>query len=159
MFNVIDVFFILIILICAIVAAAKGFVKELFNKISWIAGILVGCLFAKKLQPFLISVVKSEFLALLVSFLLIFAVVFLIIQILKTVIGHAFEGDIMKGLDKALGFFLGIIEGMALVMFIIIIANSQNLIPVDSIFNNSFFFNLIKPLIPNTATLIPKEFA
>ena len=57
MFNVIDVFFILIILICAIVAAAKGFVKELFNKISWIAGILVGCLFAKKLQPFLISVV------------------------------------------------------------------------------------------------------
>lgn len=159
MFNVIDIFFILIILICAVIAAAKGFVKEIFNKVSWIAGIIIGCLFAKKLQPYLVSFVKSDFLALLVSFLLIFAIVFLIIQIIKTIIGHAFEGDIMKGLDKSLGFFLGIVEGLALVMFIIIIVSSQTIVPVDGIFDNSFFYNLIKPLVPNTTTIIPKEFA
>lgn len=159
MFNVIDIVFIIIILIFSITAAAKGFVKEIFNKISWIAGIIIGCLFAKKLQPFLVSMVKSEFLALIVAFLLIFVVVFLVIQIIKTIIGQAFEGDIMKGLDKALGFFLGLVEGFAIVMFIIIIANSQNLIPVAGIFENSFFFKLIQPLIPSTNSIIKKDFA
>lgn len=159
MFNVIDIFFIIIILVCAIITAAKGFVREIFNKISLIAGIVLGCLFAKKLQPYLVSVVKSEFFALLVAFLLIFMVVFLIIQIIKTIIGHAFEGDIMKGLDKSLGFFLGIAEGIAIVMFIIIIANLQTIVPVEGIFNGSFFYNLIKPIIPSAPTIIPKEFA
>ncbi|MCQ2588883.1 MAG: CvpA family protein [Treponema sp.] len=159
MFNVIDIVFIIIILIFAITAAAKGFVKEIFNKISWIAGIIIGCLFAKKLQPFLVGTVKNEFLALLAAFLLIFIVVFLVIQIIKTIIGQAFEGDIMKGLDKSLGFFLGIVEGFAVVMLIIIISNGQTLIPVEGIFANSFFYKLIQPLIPSTTNLIPKEYA
>lgn len=159
MFNIIDIFFIIIILIFAIIAAAKGFVKEIFNKASWFGGIILGCLFAKKLQPYLISVVKNDFFALLLSFLLIFAVVFLIIQIIKTIIGRAFEGDIMKGLDKSLGFFLGIVEGLAIVMLIIIIANSQTLFSVEPIFKDSFFYNFIKPLIPTTQVVIPKDLA
>ena len=48
-FSILDVVFILIILIFSIIAATKGFIKELFNKAALIIGILMGCLFAKKL--------------------------------------------------------------------------------------------------------------
>ena len=48
MFNVLDIVFILIILVFSIIATAKGFVKEIFNKASWILGIILGVIFCKK---------------------------------------------------------------------------------------------------------------
>lgn len=159
MFTVIDIVFIIIILVFAILAAAKGFVRELFNKISWIVGILLGCIFAKKLQPFIGEFVKNEFFSLILAFLLIFMVVFLVVQIVKTIIGKAFDGEIMRGLDKSLGFFLGIIEGLLVVMLIILIISSQSLIPVKSLLNNSFFYAIFQPFLPETGNLIRKDFA
>lgn len=159
MFNVIDIVFIIIILVFAILAAAKGFVREIFNKISWIVGILLGCLFAKKLQPYVAEFVKNDFFSLVLSFLLIFMVVFLVVQIVKTIIGKAFDGEIMRGLDKSLGFFLGVVEGLLVVMFIILILSSQTLIPAQSILSNSFFYAVFQPFLPQTGNLIRKDFA
>lgn len=159
MFSVIDIVFIIIILIFAITSCAKGFVQEIFNKISWIVGIVLGCLFAKKLQPYVASFIKNDFFSLVVSFLLIFAVVFLVVQIVKTIIRRAFEGEIMRGLDKSLGFFLGILEGIVFVMLIILLLSSQTLIPMDTIFNGSFFVKIFTPILPSPAQLIKKDFA
>lgn len=159
MFNVLDIVFILIILVFSIIATAKGFVKEIFNKASWILGIILGIIFCKKLSPFLESFVKSPTLRTLLAFLLIFMLVFLILQIIKTIIGHAFDTEIMGGLDKALGFFFGIIEGLAVVMLILVLLNVQPFIPMDNAFATSFFFRLLSPLIGTNQKLIPGTIA
>lgn len=159
MFNVIDIIFILIILVFSIIATAKGFVKEIFNKASWILGIVFGVIFCKKLSPFLEGFVKSETLRTICAFLLIFMVVFLILQIIKTIIHNAFDTEIMGGLDKALGFFFGIIEGLAVVMLIIVLLSIQPFFPTEAIFGNSFFFNLLAPLLGTNKKLIPGTIA
>lgn len=157
-FTILDVIFIFIILLFAIIAAAKGFVKELFNKAALIVGILLGCLFAKKLQPY-ITFVNNSGLALIVAFLLIFMVVFLIIQIVKTIVGRAFEGEIMKGMDRSLGFFLGILEGFIVVMFILILLEAQPFFPTDEILGRSFFYNILAPLLSFQKKTLPKKTA
>lgn len=158
-FSILDVVFILIILIFSIIAATKGFIKELFNKAALIIGILMGCLFAKKLAPY-ISFVKSNGLKLIIAFLLIFMVIFLIIHIVKTFIGHAFEGEIMKGMDKSLGFFLGFLEGIIIVMLIIILIKSQPFFATEDLFNDSFFYKILSPLLfKNQKPIIKKDIA
>ena len=95
----------------------------------------------------------------LLAFLLIFMLVFLILQIIKTIIGHAFDTEIMGGLDKALGFFFGIIEGLAVVMLILVLLSVQPFIPMDNAFATSFFFRLLSPLIGTNQKLIPGTIA
>lgn len=159
MFNLIDVIFIIIILVFAIIATAKGFVKEFFNKASWILGIILGCLFCKKLNPYINEFIENPTLSIIVSFLLIFIIVFLVIQIVKTVISRAFDAEIMNGLDKALGFFFGLVEGIAIVMLLIAVFNALPFIPSEKIFSNSFFFKLLGPLIITKTPALIGDFA
>ena len=50
MFTPIDIFFVLVILVFALMALAKGFVKELFGKASVIVGIGVAFMFYERLK-------------------------------------------------------------------------------------------------------------
>lgn len=159
MISILDIMFIVIILIFAIVATVKGFVKELFNKISWFLGILGAILLTKKLTPYMSSVIKNQFFSVLLSFLLIFIIIFLTVQIIKTLIGRVFEGEIMKGLDKSLGFLLGTIEGLLIVIMILLLLSSQMFFNVDSLLNNSIFYKIFSAFIPTSKPIIIKGVA
>ncbi|MBR5645661.1 MAG: CvpA family protein [Treponema sp.] len=146
MLSIIDVIFILIILIFTIIATAKGFVSELFNKISFIGGIIVGCMFCNKLSAALSNTIKNPLMSKIVSFILLFIITFLLIQIIKVIIGRFFDSEIMSGLDRTMGFFFGIIEGMAVVLFILWILSNFPFL-VDSLLQNSIFFRFFAPVL------------
>ncbi len=157
-FSIIDVIFILLIIIFAVVATAKGFVKEIFNKASLILGILFASMFCNKLQPLLVKTITNVFLSKVVSFVLIFVIVFLVIQIVKVIVGRIFDSEIMNGLDRTLGFFFGIIEGLAVVMLLLLIMSNFKFL-TDGLLKDSFFFNLFAPLLQTSQSAIKKEAA
>ncbi len=158
-FNPIDVFFIILILVIAFTATAKGFVRAIFGKLSWIIGLLGAFCFYKKLDFYISNTIKNHTLSIIVSFLLIFIVIFLVIKIVETIISKIFEGEILKGLDKALGFIFGIVEGLAVVIIIIVIFRIQPWIPTDELFNGSYFFQFLAPFITPSQAYIRENFA
>lgn len=149
----IDIFFIVIILFFGIFAFFKGFIREIFGKIAWILGVIAGFLFCGKLKPYILPYVKFDLLATLASFILIFIVVFLVVHIIKTIIGRFFEDDIMRGLDKALGFFFGLIEGVAVVMLILFVLTIQPFFPLEDLLSESFFFVIFQPILSSASTV------
>ena len=80
-----DVIFLLIILIFAVIAAAKGFIKAIFGKLCWILGLLGAFFFYKKLMSHMTELVHNETASFILCFVLIFVVIFLIVKIIQTI--------------------------------------------------------------------------
>ena len=142
-----DVIFLLIILIFAIVAAAKGFIKAIFGKLCWILGLLGAFFFYKKLMSHMTALVHNETVSFILCFVLIFVVIFLIVKIIQTIFERIFDGEIMKGLDRSLGFFFGLIEGLVVIFVFVLILTYQPWFDCTKIFEGSLLIKLLAPLL------------
>ncbi|MEE0998446.1 MAG: CvpA family protein, partial [Treponemataceae bacterium] len=78
---------------------------------------------------------------------LIFIVVYLIVRIIQQCLKNCFESDIMKGLDRALGFFFGVVEGIVYVGLILVILYAQPWFDATGVLQNSFFHNLLDGML------------
>jgi membrane protein required for colicin V production len=140
----IDVIFLIVMVIVAIGATIKGFIHEFFGKVAFFLGLLCAVLFYDDFTPIVMKYVKTEFLAPILSFLLIFIIIYLIISIIKVFVGKLFQGEVMGGLNRLLGFFFGAAEGLLIVAVIIILLTAQPWIDVSRLFANSIFFGILK---------------
>ncbi len=155
--TTLDAVFLLILLICAIHGAFRGFIEELFSKLAVILGIICGLVFSKLLVPSLPKLKYAAFLTNILAFVIVFTVVYLAVRIIQKIIGIAFQGDIMKGLDKSLGFFLGIGEGVIIVCLILFLLHSQPWFDITGVVQGSVFDRIFAPLIINTSHEFIKE--
>ena len=87
-FVIIDWIFSGIILIFAIAGVIKGFIDNVFGKIAFIAGIILGYLFYQDVAGGLLKDIKVPYAANIIAFLLIFVVTFLIIKIVQMIVAH-----------------------------------------------------------------------
>lgn len=146
-FSFIDVVFLLIILYCTIDATVKGFLHEFFTKAAFLLGIFLGSVFFQKLSVLIDPFIKIALLSKIISFAIIFILVYLIVRIIQQCIKNSMESDIMKGLDRALGFLFGLIEGVVIVGFVLTVFYAQPWFNVTGLLQDSFFHNLLKNLL------------
>lgn len=146
-FAFIDLVFGVIILALAIAGTLKGFVAELFGKAAFILGLIVAVLFYGKLHPYVARWVSVDFFAQAIAFILLFVVTFLLVKIVQHIIGSFFQSEIMSGLNRALGFFLGVIEGLLVVAVILIALNAQPWFDISGLLEGSFFSKIMSGLI------------
>ena len=149
---VIDVIFWIIILITSIHGALRGFLDEFFSKLAVIAGIFFGLVLNRFLVPHLPKLGNL----ILLTRILAFVIVYVSIRLVQKIVGFAFQGDIMRGLDKSLGFFLGIAEGFLVVGLILFLLHSQRFFDIRPVLDASFFEKLISPLFVTAPEVVPK---
>jgi len=154
---VIDIIFWIIILITSIHGAIRGFLDEFFSKLAVIAGIFFGLVLNRFLVPYLPKLGNLILLTRILAFLILFIVVYVSIRLVQKIVGFAFQGDIMKGLDKSLGFFLGIAEGFLVVGLILFLLHSQRFFDISPVLNASFFEKLFSPPFMTVPDNVPKN--
>ena len=138
-FTLLDTIFIAIILLLAIHGFISGFIKEFFSKVAVVGGVLSAIIFYNQLTPYLIEYIKNEFVTKILAFLLIFIFAYLIVRFIQLFLGKLFSGEILKGLDRSLGFFFGAVEGLLVVCVILILFYAQPWFNIDSVFEGSVF--------------------
>lgn len=146
-FTFIDIVFFIIIFAFAISGAVKGFVAELFGKAAVILGLIIAVIFYSRLYPFVLRWIPIDFFAQAAAFILLFIVTYLLVKIFQYFIGNFFQSEIMSGLNRALGFFLGAVEGLLIVAVILIIMYAQPWLDTEGIFTGSFFTRLLSGVI------------
>jgi membrane protein required for colicin V production len=138
-FAFIDLIFAVVVLLFAVNAAIKGLVHEVFTKAAFIAGLLCALAFKGLLASMLQNRVENALIAQILSFVLIFIVVYIAVRLVQQIVSKIFEGDIMSGLNKALGFFFGIAEGLVTVGFILFLLHAQPWFEVPGLLEGSLF--------------------
>lgn len=132
-----------IILISAVLAFARGFVREALAIAGWILASVVAFVFAPQAEPLVKEIpVVGEFLAdscelaILGAFVAVFAVALIVVSIFTPLFSSLVQKSALGGFDQGLGFFFGAIRGailvaIAFVLYDRIVPAEQGLAMID----------------------------
>jgi membrane protein required for colicin V production len=150
----IDIFFIAVVLIATIRCLIRGFVREIMSVAALVGGIAAAVLFSAQGAEFVVKYLQLTRLSRFIAFLGIFILVYLVIKICEGLIQRLLEKLHLEKLDRALGFFLGIIEGILLITVIIFVMQIQPFFPVEKVLQESFIAQIIMKYLPVGLELI-----
>ena len=141
--NLVDIFFLLIILVCGLIGLKRGFFKELVLTVGYIVLLIVSYKLITPTANLIISLVKvgNNPLNLLIYQIIAFLVVFIILGIifqlivfLTNILEKLLNVTIVLGIfSKILGFILGLVKG-------VIVAYLLSLLFTLPMFNNIAMF-------------------
>ncbi len=146
-YAVIDIIFAILLVFCIIRVTVKGFVSEFFSKAAVILGVLGAVLFFRMLTPVAAKLLGESVFSGIVAFLLLFIGIYLITKIVQTYVGSLFKGETLISLDRALGFFLGLLEGLLVIVVCLIVIRLQPFFDPESLTSGSFFSRLFSPFL------------
>lgn len=122
-FTVVDGIVAAVIVISAILAYSRGFMREALSIAGWIAAAIVAFIFAPTVQPLMSEIpVIGEFLTdscelgIIAAFAAVFAVALVVVSIFAPLLARAVQSSALGGVDQALGFLFGVFRGVVLVL-------------------------------------------
>ncbi|MEO0566822.1 MAG: CvpA family protein [Pseudomonadota bacterium] len=120
--TIIDGIVALIIVLSALLAYSRGFVREVLAIGGWIVAAILAFIFAPQVEPLVKEVpVVGEFLAetcalsMLAAAAAIFAVVLIVASFITPLFSSAVQRSALGGLDQGAGFLFGVARGVLLV--------------------------------------------
>jgi membrane protein required for colicin V production len=111
-----------IIVLSAVLAYSRGFVREAMAIAGWIGAALLAYFFAAKVQPLVKELpVVGKFLtdscelSLIAAFACVFAVGLIIAALFTPLFSSVVQRSVLGGLDQGVGFLFGVVRGVILV--------------------------------------------
>jgi membrane protein required for colicin V production len=119
-----DYIILAIILLSAVVGLVQGFLKEVCSLLTWVLAIWLAWHFGPALAPHLGGLLADERFGVWAGRAIVFIVVLITGAIIGFAINHFVRLSLFSGLDRMLGFLLGLVRGVVIVAFVIILAQS-----------------------------------
>ena len=127
-FTLVDGVVAVVIVISAILAYSRGFVREAMAILGWIAAAVLAFIFAPTVEPLVkeIPVVGSYLqdsceLAIIAAFAAVFAVALVVVSVFTPLFASIVQRSALGGLDQGLGFFFGVLRGLLLVAVALVV--------------------------------------
>lgn len=155
--NKLDIIIVILIAIPALIGLSKGFLRKVFSLVSLILGLYLATKFNTDLSLFIIKITGvSEKMSNIFSFVAIMMGIYTVgIYIAKKLSGM---NSLTKSVDKTLGLFIGIIQGMIIASLCVIAVNNFDLMNKETV-NNSKLYVFVNDFAPRTfnsiASLLP----
>ena len=139
-FTLIDGVVALVIVLSAILAYSRGFVREAMAIAGWIGAAVLAFVFAESAQPLVKEIpVVGDFLkdscelSIIVAFGAVLAVGLIIASLFTPLLSSAVQSSVLGGLDQGLGFAFGVLRGIVLVGVALLVydrAVADNTVPM-----------------------------
>ena len=127
-FTIIDAVVAGVIVVSAILAYSRGFVRESMAIVGWVAAAFAAFLLAPTVQPLIRELpVVGDFigdsceLSVIAAFAVVFAVALLVASIFTPLLSGAIRDSALGGLDQAAGFVFGVARGVVLVAVALVV--------------------------------------
>ncbi len=126
-FTLVDAGVAVVIVISAILAYARGFVREALAIAGWVAAAVLAYMFAPRAEPLIREIpVVSDFLencaaSTIAAFAAVFAVVLIVVALFAPLFSSLVQRSALNAIDQGLGFLFGALRGMLLVVIALIV--------------------------------------
>jgi membrane protein required for colicin V production len=155
--GALDIVFAVIMLVAVIRCVYRGFITEIHSVAALIAGVVVAILLAKPVARLLEEHIGIANWTTVVAFLAVFLTVYIVVKISEGLIHRIFEKLQLDRLDRALGFFLGIIEGILIIGVIVFALEIQPFFDVTELLEESYIAGLMYRLLPKGIELFQSK--
>jgi membrane protein required for colicin V production len=127
-FTIVDGIVALVILVSAILAYSRGFVREGMAIAGWVIAAVVAYMFAPRAVPLIREIpVLRDFIAdscelsVIAAFAGVLALALVVVSIFTPLFSSAIQRSALGGVDQALGFVFGVLRGILLVAIALVI--------------------------------------
>jgi membrane protein required for colicin V production len=127
-FTIVDGVVALVILVSAILAYSRGFVREGMSIAGWVFAAVVAYIFAPRAVPLIKEIpVLRDFIAdscelsVIASFAGVLALALVVVSLFTPLFSSAIQRSALGGVDQALGFIFGVLRGLLLVAIALVI--------------------------------------
>jgi membrane protein required for colicin V production len=152
-FEAIDIIFAILIMILAVRGAIRGFVAEFGS----VAALFLGLGGAIALYKSVAALIGKWFgVSLwnpLIGFLVVFLLIYLVVKLLERLLAALFDKLDLDRLDRAIGLFLGLAEGLLLAGVLLFLLNWQPFFDTRGLLRDSLFARFLSPLLPSPERL------
>ncbi|OED48696.1 CvpA family protein [Leisingera sp. S232] len=121
-FTIIDGVVALVIVLSALLAYSRGFVREAMAIAGWIAAGVLAFIFAPQVEPLMAEIpVIGEFIAdscelsIIAAFAAVFALALIVVSFFTPLFSTLVQRSALGGLDQGAGFFFGVLRGIVLI--------------------------------------------
>ncbi len=121
---ILDGVVIAVVLISALLAMFRGFVREVLSIAAWVAAAILAYLFYEDLLPFISQYVDNRTIAIGISAAAIFLVSLIIVSLITMKISDYVMDSPVGAVDRLLGFVFGVARGVLLVVVAVIFLSS-----------------------------------
>jgi membrane protein required for colicin V production len=122
-FTVLDAIVIVVVLISAILAMVRGFVREVLSVASWAAAAAASYFFYKPLIPMVKPYVESTTVATIIAAAVIFFVALIVASYITMRISDFVIDSRVGAFDRVLGFVFGAVRGVLLLVIALLFFN------------------------------------
>ena len=166
----IDIGIAVILLISIAIAIFRGFVKEAISLASWIIAIWLAVTFSNQVALFLpASIDEATFnlgtdgleaskLRVVIAFILIIIGTLIAGALLNYILSQITQTSALRGIDRILGAFFGIVRGAALVVIVILIAALTSF-PHSDTWKSSQFLPPFELVARKVIDIMPPEYS
>ncbi len=127
-FTIVDGIVALIIVISAVLAYSRGFVREGMAILGWIAAAVAAFFFAGTAEPLIKEIPylgdylrDSCELSIIAAFAAVFAVALVLVSLFTPLLASTVQRSALGGIDRGLGFFFGVLRGLLLVAVALVV--------------------------------------
>jgi membrane protein required for colicin V production len=122
-----DYIILAIVLISAIAGLIQGFLREMCSLITWVLGVWLAWKLGPVLAPHLGGALREAPYGLWAGRAIVFVAVLVVGAIVGATVNHFVRLSMFSGLDRLLGFALGMLRGVVIVGLVVILAQSAKL--------------------------------
>ncbi|MBF9017685.1 MULTISPECIES: CvpA family protein [unclassified Oceanispirochaeta] len=146
--GILDILFLAIIIISSLRGAFRGMVQELISLAALLISLLLAAVFYPDGTDWIQARSSLGESATLISFVCIFAAAFILFMLLKKAIVFLINETPFESVDKLLGFFLGILEGLLICFLIVYLIDFQEIIDLGNWTVSSKLLPYIERFLP-----------
>lgn len=122
-----DYILLAIVLISAIAGLIQGFLREACSLVTWVLGVWLAWKLGPVLAPHLGGALRTAPYGLWAGRAIVFVAVLVVGAIVGATVNHFVRLSMFSGLDRFLGFVLGVARGVVIVGVVVILAQAARL--------------------------------
>lgn len=127
-FTIVDAVVLVIVVLSAILAYARGLMRELLSIAGWVGAAVAAFIFAPSVEPLIseIPILRDIIgtsceLGVLAGFVIVFAVALIIISLFTPLLAGAVQNSALGPIDQGFGLVFGVARGVLLVVIAMIV--------------------------------------
>jgi membrane protein required for colicin V production len=145
--NALDIVCGIIVLFMLLRGLLRGALAEIFSVGAIIAGIAAAVIFSARVGILVEAHIGFNNWGRVIAFMALFLVTYIVMKIMEKALRGFIERVNLQNLDKAVGLFLGLVEGAALAALVIFLLRLQPVFEVRGILAGSLCVKILDPLL------------